>query len=266
MNDLLTLIRTADARLMTAILLALSFGLHATAVNLRERRRAPDLSRYSPLVRALNQFGFEFVRLVFYVAPLYVALYFGWIDLRSVGLGPVGAEGLNWGEGLRWWLIIAVGTWGFLMLIWMPYLRATEKINKRFTAGELTRVPRRLFEVVLMQAHWAFYRGAFALLLVRVTPLYVYWGAVVGLGLTFLEVWSDPRVRRQFMNVGQVEWGAWNAGLAVISAIAYLLTLNLWLVVILHFALEFSVPHLRVMPAGEGSQEVNNLESPPSPT
>ncbi|HEY6042547.1 MAG TPA: hypothetical protein VIX58_10465 [Anaerolineae bacterium] len=266
MNDLLNSLMTANPRLMTAVLLVLSFGLHVLAVNLRERLPATDLNRYPPFLRAVAWLGYELVRLVFYVAPLYAALYFGWIDLRSVGLGPVGAEGLNWGEGIRWFLVLGVGTWGFLMLIWMPYLRATGKLTEHFTPGELTRAPRRAFEVILMQAHWAFYRGAFALLLDSVTSLYVYWGAVVGLGLVLLEVWSDPRVRRQFMNVGQVEWGAWSAGLAVISAIAYLLTLNLWLVAVLHLLLEFSVPHLHVQPQGEESPGGNELQSPQVPS
>lgn len=258
MTSWLQLLIDRDPRALTAVLLFCLFGIHTLATNLAWRWESLPARRWPRPVSTLARVGYELLRVVFYVGPLYLALLFGWIDLRAVGLGPLGTLGIDWANGVAWIVVLGLGAWGLLMLIWAPYRRATVSLGEHYTPEEWASSPRRGLEVLLMQAHWAFYRGAFVLLVSN-----IYAGTILALGLTLAEAWSDPKVRRYFVNVGQVESGAWSAGLAIISTLAYLLTLNLWLVASLHLVLEFAVPHLRLRPAAtETEPEYSPLVEP----
>src|SRR5207249_1416140 len=127
------------------------------------------------------------------------------------------------------------------------YLRASMDLPIHFNS-EALNWSRRVVHVVYAQSHWAFYRAACILVLSDMLKdeLAIYWGTAAGLGLTFLEAWADPRVRRHLTQVGEGELALWSAAQAIINTIGFVLTRNVWLLALIHFALEFSVPHLRV--------------------
>ena len=187
---------------------------------------------------------YEVWRLVFYVGLPYLALYLGWVDLRAMGLGF-----LDWAKGLRWAIVLALAAWSLLMFVWVPYLRATSKMPMKMNLEGLSW-SRRVVEVIYMQAHWAFYRAACILVLTTFVrdDLAVYWGTSAGIALTFLEAWADPRVRRQIAQLGEGESALWGASQAIINMVGFVLTRNVWLLAMVHLALEFGVPHLRLVP------------------
>jgi len=187
-----------------------------------------------PRMRAL----YELLRLGYYVGMPFLALYLGWIDLRSVGLGW-----LDWADGVRYAIVILLAAWLLLIIIWLPYLRVTANIYARPSA--LQSFPRRIVEMIYMQAHWAFYRAAAIIFLNGVIADSYYWGSVLSLGLVLLEAFANPQIRQQLLRVGEADRIVWNAGQAVLNTLGFLGTRNLLLLVLIQFALELTVPHLR---------------------
>lgn len=185
---------------------------------------------------------YEVARLLYYVGVPFLALYSGLIDLRAMGLGS-----FDWADGTRWTIILILAGWVLLLVIWLPYLRATADVPAPPSMRGHT-LSRRIVEMIYMQAHWAFYRAAAIVLLTGAVPDPFYWGTVLGLGLILVEAFADPRVRAQLTRVGEADVLIWNAAQAVINGIGFLVTRNLWLLLVIHFFLEFTVPHLRPAP------------------
>lgn len=223
------------------------FAIHALAANIAWRvTNAPDSNLAQQLRQASEQWfaraAFQFLRLVFYIGIPFIALYIGWLDLRVVGLGL-----LDWAEGVRWAIVILLAAWLLLMIIWLPYLRATARVPA--PPGTTLSFPRRLVEIIYMQAHWMFYRAAAITLFSGVIPDAFYWGAVFGFGLIALEAFADPRVREQLTHVGSADIHIWNLGQAVLNTLGFVVTRNLIMLVLIQLALEFTVPHLRASAA-----------------
>lgn len=184
---------------------------------------------------------FELARFGFYIGLPFIALFLGWMDIRVMGLGMP-----NWAEGLQWAIILLLAAWLILMVIWLPYLRATADVA---VAPNSTRsFPRRLVELIYMQFHWAFYRGAAISLLTGILPDAGYWGTAIGLGMVYAEALTNPRIRQHLNRLGEADAVVWSAGQAVINALGFLVTLNFYLLVMIHFLLELTVPHLRAAP------------------
>jgi len=202
-----------------------------------------------PAPRAL----FEILRMGYYIGIPFAALQLGWINLRVMGLGV-----LDWAEGVRWAIILVLAGWLALIAIWLPYLRATRDVYA--TPETQFSFPRRLVEVVYMQAHWAFYRAAAIGFLQGLIPDALYWGTVIGLGLTALEAFAAPRVRERLTHIGAADALVWNFGQAVLNALGFVVTRNLYLLFVMHLLLELSVPHLRAMPSERAA-----LVPPPVP-
>ncbi|TAH49637.1 MAG: hypothetical protein EYC68_17140 [Chloroflexota bacterium] len=226
-----------------AILALVSVALFIAASNVKwSITRAPNSSLNQQLTRAAAQpvirALFEIVRLLYYIGIPFAALYFGWIDLRAFGLVIS-----DWAEGVRWAIVIFLAAWLLLMVVWLPYLRATADVYA--TPATQFSFPRRLVELIYMQAHWAFYRAAAIVFLTSSIPDAYYWGAVVGLGLTAIEALASPRIRERLTRIGEADGIVWNAGQAVINALGFVVTRNLYLLILIHFLLELSVPHLR---------------------
>lgn len=205
----------------------------AAAPNSMLARRA-RAARQSPTARLM----YEIVRLGFYLGVPFFALYLGWIDLRSVGLAQ-----LDWADGIRWAIVLLLAAWLLLMVIWLPYLRATADVPAE--SDHQASFARRIVELVYMQAHWAFYRAAAIVFLTGIVPDVFYWGAALGLGLVMFEGFANPSIRRQLTRVGGADSVVWTAGQAALNAFAFLVTRNLSLLVIIHLILELTVPHLR---------------------
>jgi hypothetical protein len=241
------LVSRGDPRVVSALLLVGSMFLYITAANLAWSRQGTPGVRGIPFLGPIlgpnsSRAVYEVSRFVYYIGLPYLALYLGWVDLRSMGLGF-----LDWAQGLRWTIVLTLATWSLLMFVWVPYIRATLKIAVQVRSQELPW-SRRVVEVVYMQAHWAFYRAACIVMLrtVMQDDLAAYWGSSVGIALTFLEAWADPRVRRHIALLGEGEASIWSAGQAIINTVGFVLTRNVWLLALLHLTLEFTVPHLRV--------------------
>lgn len=181
---------------------------------------------------------FELLRFGFYVGLPFIALYMGWIDVRSMGLGL-----LNWAEGVRWAIVILLAAWLLLMVIWLPYLRATADVYAAPNAP--LSFARRLVELIYMQAHWAFYRAAAIVLFQGIIPDALYWGSAFGFGLICLEAFTNPRLRAHLEVPGEADEIVWNFGQAILNTLSFIVTRNFYLLMLVQFVLTISVPHLR---------------------
>jgi hypothetical protein len=218
---------------MMGVLILLSLLISVLGSELAWREQTPAPGRVNEFIARLTRTTvgrglFEIARFLYYLGLPYAAAFVGFADLRALGL-----VSLDWVVGVRWAILLAVGGWLVLLAVWLPYIRATES-----APSLVAEWPRRPVEVLYMQAHWAFYRAGAIMLLDN-----TYWGAFAGLALVALEAFADPRVRRDLGQIGQVEYPLWSGGLAAISAVSFVLTQNTWLTALIHYVLEFTVPH-----------------------
>ena len=143
---------------------------------------------------------------------------------------------------------LGMGAFLFLALVWWHYARATQPFYPQEGSPFSAQVsgilqpwgwPPLLLEVICLEMHWAFYRSGPILLLDD-----LYGGVFVGLLIILAEAYSDPHLRRRLSLPGQAEPILMRASVALVMAILYLFTRNLWLCVPIHLGLEAGLLHL----------------------
>lgn len=178
-------------------------------------------------------------RFAFFLGVPYLALG-GWplppfSELLSPGyMGLVGIGG-RW-PPTRWVGALGTGV-GFglsslliLLLAWSSANRAREGVRLRFPPRPWWMI---FIGVLYLEVHWAFYRGALA---VALDDLYT--GAFLGLVLILLE-WALNPFWRSGWRSGDRAASQWlHAALALVVAVLYLFTQNLWVCLGVHLAVE----------------------------
>jgi len=198
-------------------------------------------------IRWLAQVG----RFSFYLVLPYLALggwprqpYRGLLSLEDVGF--VGLSE-HW-PVTRWLEAAGIGVgWGVLVLVLLAI--AVVSANWRDGSTRLVFSPSRwwavLIAVLYLEVHWAFYRGALAVMLDD-----LYAGAFLGLGLVYLEWTLDPFWRQAWRLESQAAERWLRAALALVVTVLFVLTRNLWVCLTVHAALELSMRQLRREQAG----------------
>jgi hypothetical protein len=182
-------------------------------------------------------------RFLFYLGVPYLALG-GWPrqpfqgllsldDLGLVGIAPLWPA-TRWlqafGTGL------GLGLVAFLVLL-LAWAIANWGVDQSVRSTRLCFPTRPwwwlLVDVLYLEVHWAFYRGA---LTIGLDDFYV--GVFVGLGLVYVEWGLSPFWRRGWRRKQQsaVRW--LRAALALVSAIIFLLTRSLWVCLFVHVLIE----------------------------
>lgn len=209
--------------------------IFAAVTNLRWLTRSNDVWR-SPYGRGVVEVG----RFFFFLGIPYLALggwprepYQGLLSPQDLGIVGLDAQ---W-PPTRW--LAAVGTGlglGLLALLilvlaWRNADRVSEGPNLRFLPRPWWSI---LLEVVCLEVHWAFYRSAMAAL-----QQDLYAGVFSGLVLVYLEWGLDPDWRRGWRRRSRAAIQWLQVALALISALAFLLTHNLWVGLVIHGLLTF---------------------------
>lgn len=190
-------------------------------------------SYWQPLVQA--------GRFLFFLGVPYLALG-GWPrppfsgllsldDLGLVGFSPrwpairwLGAVGTGLGMGLLAFVV--------LLLAWLSANRPRQAGRFRFASRPMWAL---LVDGLYLQVHWAFYRGALAVVLDDVYP-----AVFLGLGLVYLE-WALNPFWRQGWRQSSGAAGRWlRAALALVSALVFLSTRNLWVCLGVHWLVELA--------------------------
>lgn len=209
--------------------------LYALASNLIYRARQNPQTRLGRIFQTLElgpgrRTLFPILEFGFYVGIPYLALLLGITNSRLMGLLPQ-----DWIEGMGMAMVLGTGAFLLLLLVWLAYLRSLKpEDGQAILATQPYDLLGTLLNVIQLQAHWAFLRSA---------PLLIfgdYNGVFVGWGLVLLEGWTNPFVRHGLFKEGQ-EQNLHIASMALVSAVAFYYTQNLWLTSAMHLALELGL-------------------------
>jgi hypothetical protein len=227
--------------------LALSFFLYALATNVAWTYRGLRLGRIGWLVETNKRWPQRAwfpqpLRLLYYLGLPYLALLKGVVNPRSMGLVD-----LDWFQHLGRGAVLGGGAFIFLSLVWGYYARSTRQLrsvadplfSRLATLNQPWGWALLLLDVVYLQAHWAFYRSLPTQLLGD-----LYGGVFLGLILILLEGTSNPLLRH---DLGQLERAGGillTGAMALVTALVYLFTRNLWLCVLVHLGIEVGLLRL----------------------
>jgi hypothetical protein len=185
--------------------------------------------------QAIEQAG----RFFFFLGIPYLAMG-GWPRRPFQGilsLEDLGLVGLNARWPVTRWLDAAGTTVGlgvaallFLALAWINARQATRDHRLCFHPRPWWAI---VADVLYLEIHWAFYRS---ILIVVMNNLHS--GVLLGLGLIYLEWGLDPFWRQGWQPESQPAERWLRATLALVVALLFLLTRNLWVCISIHLLLE----------------------------
>jgi hypothetical protein len=213
-----------------------SLVIYALAANALWLARSTGFERSSASPWLVQAGGF-----LFYLGIPYLALggwprppYSGLLSLEDMGIVGLG---VHW-PVTRWLAAmgtgLTVGLVAFLVLIlaWAGAQRVAGNVRLRFPPRPWWAI---LVEVLYLEVHWAFYRGALA---VALGDLYA--AVFLGLGLVYAE-WALNPFWRQGWRMEYQAAGRWlRAALALVIAMLFFLTRNLWVCLGVHWLLELA--------------------------
>lgn len=209
--------------------IATSVLLSALANGLVWRYRRLAGGEMSPVIQWPLSLLREGGRFLYFVGPPYVALLGGLIPSTQAGL--VNRE---WLRDLTLSLPLGLGAFLALLLLRALVLWREKTAPGGVAPGEpLLPFWVTLRESVYQEIHWAFYRSAPLLSLDDRAQ-----GIALGLGLIALEAWLNPAWRALWRHPNRAPMALRTAGLAVLMAVVFGVTGNLWVTMGLHVAVE----------------------------
>lgn len=128
-----------------------------------------------------------------------------------------------------------------LAFAWSSANRANDGTSLRFPSQPWWLV---LLNVVYLEVHWAFYRSALAVLQED-----LYTGVLSGLALVYLEWALSPSWRRGWRQLSRAAFQWLRVALALVSALIFLLTRNLWMSLVIHGLLTLCLSQVGRVPA-----------------
>jgi hypothetical protein len=232
-----------------ALWVAASITLYVVSAQLAWRTRDLPDNFLGENIRWLDswrfrQLAWQLIRFLFYVViPYGLLVARRLLSGRALGLvggAPAGFMGWTAGEwmrGLGWsaaWglagVVLVGGTWWALAR--RLDTEAVFYLHRRPPLSDL------FWDALLLQVHWAFYRAAAGSWLPESEP---YWSVMLGLVLVGLEAFGDPSLHfdRGWPSLasGWVRLGA----VAWLTATSFYLTRNLWLGIVLHWGLTWTL-------------------------
>ncbi|MBI3286457.1 MAG: hypothetical protein HYZ68_00265 [Chloroflexi bacterium] len=230
-EEILAALLDQPAQALVWVLGSLALYLGWARLSVRVARRPAD--RLGRLIAILDRpWAVETGRSLYYVGIPYLALLQGVINPQVLGLTR-----LDWFVGLGYGLPLGAGALILCALVWQRVLEARPSAAA-LLMNDATRFAQpwgwsySLVGVVYLQAHWAFYRAVFRLLSGD-----LYLGTFVGLGLVTLETTLDPRPAAHLGRGDRL----WRLNLALVTAVIYFFTQNLWLTTAVHLTIEMAI-------------------------
>lgn len=188
----------------------------------------------------------EASRFLFFLGVPYLVLG-GWprpplsglLSLEDLGLlawGPLWPAS-RWLQAAGNGLALGLAALAILILAWANASRASEQGGN--DPGPCFS-PRPwwllVLDVLYLEVHWAFYRTALTLLLDD-----AYVGVFVGLGLVYVQWGLNPLWRRGWRKGSQAASRWLRSAMALIAALIFLVTRNLWVCLVVHGLIEMTL-------------------------
>jgi hypothetical protein len=209
------------------------------------------------------------LRLLYYVGLPFAALLFGRdaVTARFLGLQPfeiptagqanasdiISQNWLNWARDAGWAVGAGAALFAFTLVARGAYRRALAAADFREThTTDPEPVWAHLREAAYLEVHWAFYRNA-PLIALRSDAGSPYWGTWIGLGVVAIEAVLDPAWRQTLSIPERASENLGRVSLAVLSAVLFWKTQNLWLAIALHFVISWALAAIAraATPSGE---------------
>jgi hypothetical protein len=275
-----------DYRIELNLWIALSILTYAISVNFAWRWRRPRPGRLATRIEKVKSWPpggwlFQLLRFAYYVGLPFCLLLngdaverslrqfmgfgvpFGFLMRgvllpRAIGLGGLttfewfAGVGMGIVLGLGAFLLMASGWWYFTRslreLLWEQVTSSDPETSVGEPAVVVSSPPTQawwsiLWEAIYAEMHWAFYRAGPIVLLDN-----YYAGVFVGFLILNLEWWTNPAWRHGWGLVGQRPDVVLRWSLAFVMAIIFFFTRNLWLAILLHWAIEMGCRHLLPVP------------------
>ncbi len=239
---LLEFLTSLEPRGALAVVIGASIVLYVLSANLAWAQRTPRGGRVGRFVEwwQMHWLGRgigELARWVYYLALPWATLMLGYSTMRALGVWGMDwlAPALNFG-------MLALGAAVVVVWVWQPYARA-EHPHAIDESG--WNWARHIIEILYQEAHWAFYRCGPILWLDD-----FYWGSFFGLLLALIEGWSNPAVRANVRDVTRADAPLRSSSLAIISAIVFIFTQNVWYCLIVHLLLDQGLRGIVGFPRG----------------
>jgi len=248
MDLLQSLLGLMDYKLESALWVGISMGLYVLAVHVAWHYRRPRPGRLGRWVEAIQGWAHRHwplgaVRFLYYIGIPYAGLLRGVILPRLMGLTDP-----DWVKGIGLGAALGGGAFLLLALICWWYNRAITALPVPTKREGLGHEPINgwglLREAIYLQTHWAFYRSVVILLLDD-----HYIGTFLGFLLITLEWAMNPAWREALSQPWRSVTPLIRWGMALSTAIIFLLIRNLWVLVPIHWASEMACH--RLLAAGE---------------
>ncbi len=225
------------------LLLAIAgyLAIYVLGTNVAWALRTPRSGRFGQVVEFVRLWGRRLwlgdaVRLAYYLVAPYLILYSGWASPLDLGLAD-----LDWISGLGLGVAIGLGSVSLLLLLWWQYVRLVKDQPMMPQAKWLEQPLGWAFvlrEAMFLEAWSALCRSPMLLL---AGP---YFGVYLGLAAVFAAALLNARTRHALGVPGLREQVVLTASLAVVTAIVYVFTRNLWVCIAVHFLLRVIVLRL----------------------
>jgi len=232
-----------------------SFLLAVVWSNVAELFRKGRLGRVGDALSRITTWSYapwllQFLRLLYYVGLPYAALLLGRDALSERFLGLMTQSALppadvwrDWATDAGWTVALGAAAWLLLALGWTTVRRSLTTGEAR--ADRQTTVPSPsgfilLREAIYHEVHWAFYRNAplVAMQSILGAP---YWGVWIGLTLVAAEAGLNPAWREGITSPHRAPSLWMRAALALVSSVLFLQTQNLWLAILIHWAVSWGL-------------------------
>ncbi len=232
-----------------ALWVALSITLYVVSLQLAWRTRDLDSGFLGENIRWLDDWRFrglarQLLRFSFYViVPYGLLVSHRLLTGPSLGLvggwpeGFLGWNGAEWLRDLGWSL--ACGVAGFVLLggMWWAVARRLVGESAIFIEGRRP-ITELVWDALFLQVHWAFYRAAAASWFGNSE---YHWAAFVGLLLVGMEALGDPSYHFDRRWPSSANRWVQMAAVAVMTTVSFYLTGNIWLGIVLHGGMSWSL-------------------------
>jgi hypothetical protein len=223
---------------------------YGVAVNVWQRLRRTSSSRLRRYLTALDNWPHSLwlsqaLRFVYYLCIPYLALSRGVTSPILMGMWGTDWFRPDWASEFAPGLAFGVGTLILLVWSWRSFLLVTHETN-HCSACVPYAFQRRLLsapwgwglivlEVLYLEMHWAFYRGA------TIRALGDYYGVFAGFLLILAEWGLNPLFRHR-LTLSRRDGETMTTVVTAFSiGVVYYLTANLWLCMAVHLIIQFGL-------------------------
>jgi len=253
-----------DYRLELVLWVLGSVLIYGLGVNVLQRLRRTSSSRLSRYLTALDSWPHglwlsQALRFIYYLCIPYLALSRGVTSPILMGMWGMDWFQPHWASELALGLALGVGTLTLLLWSWRHFLLVVHETDHG-TPYVPYAFQRRVLaapwgwglivlEVLYLEMHWAFYRGA------TIRALGDYYGVFAGFLLILAEWGLNPAFRRD-VSTARRDGGAMTTVVTAFSiGVVYYFTANLWLCMAVHLIIQFGLVTFLATSGGLADQE-----------